>query len=154
MPYKLIVNQPKLQIYLVKSNEKRKDSETFLKDVLGFETIKTNYKRPVLKNSSKFFSKTYFDEGFLLLVSSFDITIDAENMKNIDNGVKAFLCEAGSDLEFLKVFTKKEALIKLHNLALKNISDQLEGFSYTFYYDDLVISLASFEDISLLLEKI
>lgn len=131
-----------------------KDYEySLLRNILKKEYNIDNYNiiynkngKPYLENIDNiYFNISHSNEYLVIATSNKPVGVDIEKIRNYNLKINEILnIKPKNNEEFFKYWTKKEALIKLKGLALKNIND-LDYKNIKFYtkkYKDYIISLA------------
>ena len=79
----------------------------------------------------------------ILLISTRNAAVDAEVVRDYDVKICKLLgVQKLNNHDFFKFFTEREALLKLHNRTLCDISEELVGKTMTFCYKDIIITVA------------
>lgn len=143
-----IYTEGNLDIYFVKTDEKRKDTSDVLKNIyknLGEEIliVRAKYHRPKNVKSKYNYSITYVNDGAFIAFGKGNFAIDAEEIRPYDKNINKILkIKPKDEKEFFEFFTQKEALIKLNDLMLTNILDVLDGKVKSISYKNYIISIA------------
>lgn len=143
-----IYTEDNLDIYFVKTDEKRKDTSDVLKNIyknLGEEIliVREKYHRPKNVKSKYNYSITYVNDGAFIAFGKGNFAIDAEEIRPYDKNINKILkIKPKDENEFFEFFTQKEALIKLNDLMLTNILDALNGKVKSISYKNYIISIA------------
>lgn len=119
--------------------------------------------KPHFKGIENFhFNISHCENAITVAVSDRPVGIDIEKLREADFRVsERFFTEnekkyVGScDRRFFEIWTKKEAYIKKHGLALKNLKDALSDNVFTTEIDGFIISVCENSDINtIVLEKL
>lgn len=145
---KKIYQDENLDIFYIKSDKKKEDSYNFLKELYknvgeNFLIKRKKYHRPKNILSKYNYSITYVKGGSFIAFGKGNFAIDAEEIKAYDKNINKILkINPKNEKEFFEFFTRKEALIKLNNLMLTNILDDLKGYTKSIIHDKYMISIA------------
>ena len=111
--------------------------------------------KPFLENHPHFhFTISHSSTAAAVVFSDSEIGIDIEKIREADLRIaKRYFTEAefnyitsspeNSNRRFFEIWTKKEAYIKRHGLALKNLNTAETHSTYTTEYEGFVISVCS-----------
>ncbi len=144
----------KIVIKNIEKIENLRDYEySLLKNILNKEynidsyTIVYNKNgKPYLNNIYNiYFSISHSDKYLVIAISNKKIGVDIEKIKKYNTKINDFLnIVPKNEEEFFEYWTKKEALIKLKGLSLKNIND-IDESNVKFYikkYKNHIITVA------------
>lgn len=108
-----------------------------------FDVIKDNKGKPFLTNG-KYISVSHFEGRTLIITSKKNLGIDVEKIKKVKPSLKKYFnLENLSDINFLKEWTRREAVIKRDNLKLGEIKDlKIKGKVNTYLLFPYIISIA------------
>lgn len=110
-------------------------------------TIKYNKNgKPYLDDINNiYFSMSHSDKYLVIVISNKEIGVDIEEVKKYNTKINDILnIKPKNEEEFFRYWTKKEAIIKLKGLALKDINDVDES-NVKFYikkYKNCLITVA------------
>lgn len=115
-------------------------------NIVGYTIVYNKNGKPYLNNINNiYFSISHSDKYLVIAISNKKIGVDIEKIKKYNTKINDFLnIIPKNEEEFFEYWTKKEALIKLKGLSLKNIND-IDESNVKFYikkYKNHIITVA------------
>lgn len=101
----------------------------------NFKVKKDANGKPYLINSNKHISISHTEKYTFIIVSSKNIGIDVERIRNVSDELKNYLkINTNSKYQFFKEWTRREAMIKRDNLKLGNITELTKKGKFKTYF--------------------